>query len=178
MAHDEPLPVLGFVATSGTGKTTLLTRLLPLLKARGLRCGVVKHSHHDFAIDIPGKDSYRLREAGADQVMLASPHRMFLVEERDGLSEPELPTLLARLDRDGLDLVLVEGFSRARVPKIELFRRSLGLPRRCDGDPDLIAVATDDEASLDEVDGVPSLPLNDPDAVADFIAAWLLAARS
>ena len=71
MAHDEPLPVLGFVATSGTGKTTLLTRLLPLLKARGLRCGVVKHSHHDFAIDIPGKDSYRLREAGADQVMLA-----------------------------------------------------------------------------------------------------------
>jgi len=102
------VPVLGFAAVSGTGKTTLLTRLIPVLCERGLRCAVIKHSHHDVEIDRPGKDSHRLREAGAGQVILASPHRTFWVQEGDGISEPRLSDLLARLDTASLDLVLVE----------------------------------------------------------------------
>ena len=104
-----PVPLLGFAAYSGTGKTTLLTRLIPLLKARGLRCAAIKHSHHDFDIDVPGKDSHRMREAGAEQVVLASPHRTFWVGEGDGHTEPGLAELVDRLDLARLDLVLVEG---------------------------------------------------------------------
>ena len=167
----EPTPTLAFIAASGTGKTTLLTALLPALKARGVRCAVIKHSHHDFAVDIPVKDSYRLREAGAQQVLLASPHRWFLVEEGDGVTEPALSDLLGRLDHSAVDLVLVEGYSQASVAKIEVHRPARRLPLRCADDPDVIAVATDDPGATPST--LPLLPLNDVDAVTAFVCEWL-----
>lgn len=169
--QSSTLPVLGFVAFSGTGKTTLLSKLIPALKARGVRCAVIKHSHHDFEIDKPGKDSHRLREAGADQVILASPHRTFWVKEGDGESEPQLMDLVARLDPAGLDLVLVEGFRGEAIAKIEVHRPSLGTPLLCLEDDDIIALASD--AAPDAVLPVPRLPLNDVAAVAEFVHGWL-----
>jgi len=165
------LPVLGFVAFSGTGKTTLLSQLIPALRERGLRCAVIKHSHHDFEIDKPGKDSHRLREAGADQVILASPHRTFWVREGDGATEPKLADLVARLDPVGLDLVLVEGFRGEAIAKIELHRPSLGTPLLCLDDDQIIALACD-EAPATTLP-VPQLPLNDVAAVAEFVQHWL-----
>jgi molybdopterin-guanine dinucleotide biosynthesis protein B len=166
------VPVLGFVAASGTGKTTLLTRLIPALRERGLRCAVIKHSHHDVEIDRPGKDSHRLREAGAGQVILASPHRIFWVQEGDGVSEPRLADLLGRLDSTSLDLILVEGFRSERLPKIEIHRPVLGAPLLCAEDPDIIALASDDAVYAAPA-RVPLLALNRPVEVAEFIVSWL-----
>lgn len=165
------VPVLGFVAFSGTGKTTLLTQLIPALRSRGVRCAVIKHSHHDFEIDTPGKDSHRLREAGADQVILASPHRTFWVQEGDGEAEPQLAELVARLNPAELDLVLVEGFRGESIAKIEVHRPSLATPLLCLNDEDIIALASD--AAPAQAVTVPQLPLNDVAAVADFVSQWL-----
>lgn len=171
MITDFSVPVLGFVAASGTGKTTLLSRLIPQLRKRGLRCAVIKHSHHDFEIDRPGKDSHRLREAGAGQVLLASPHRTFLVEEGDGSSEPVLADLLSRLNPAMMDLVLVEGFRQEHLPKIEIHRPVLGAPLLFPGDPDIFALATDTEPF--GAPALPRLPLNEPVVIADFVAEWV-----
>lgn len=165
------LSILGFVAFSGTGKTTLLSRLIPVLCERGIRCAVIKHSHHDFEIDQPGKDSHRLREAGAEQVILASPHRTFWVREGDGEHEPTLAELVARLDPQGLDLVLAEGFRFEPIAKIEVHRPSLGTPLLCREDARVIAVASDQSPAVEVP--VPLLPLNDPAVVADFVGQWL-----
>ena len=162
-------PVIGLAAPSGTGKTTLLRALLPLFKARGLRVGVIKHTHHDVEMDCPGKDSYEIRMAGADQVMLGARRRWILVGEVRHEAEPELPDLLARLALTELDLVLVEGFRRARFPKIALHRRALGRPLSCPEDGSIIAVASD--APLAPPRGIPLLDLNDPPAIAAFILA-------
>jgi molybdopterin-guanine dinucleotide biosynthesis protein B len=169
--EDYPVPVLGFVAASGTGKTTLLSRLIPQLQARGLRCAVVKHSHHDFEIDQPGKDSHRLREAGAAQVLLASPHRTFWVEEGDGVSEPRLTDLLGHLNPETVDLVLVEGFRQERLPKIEVHRVALGSRLLCLEDPDVVALASD--VATDAAITVPRLALNEIHEIADFVVAWM-----
>lgn len=166
------VPVLGFVAASGTGKTTLLSRIIPLLRARGLRCAVIKHSHHDIEIDRPGKDSHRLRESGAGQVILASPHRTFWVQEGDGVSEPRLADLLDRLDSATLDLVLVEGFRFEHLPKIEVHRPALAAPLLCANDPDVIALASDAVVRSAPAH-VSVLALNQPGQVADFIVSWL-----
>lgn len=165
------VPVLAVVAASGSGKTTLLTRLLPELRAQGVQCAVIKHSHHDVELDVPGKDSHRLREAGAAQVLLASPYRRFWVEEGDGKTEPALQDMLRRLDLDRVDLVLVEGYRHEHVPKIEIHRTELGKPLLCSHDPDVIAVATDASAGpgLD----LPYLPLNDAREVAAFVINWM-----
>lgn len=112
----SPLPLLGFVAWSGTGKTTLLERLIPRLVARGLRLGVLKHTHHAFDMDQPGKDSHRLRQAGATQVMAASDRRHALIRETPE-GEPPFEALLARFDWDRLDLLLVEGFKHHHFPR-------------------------------------------------------------
>jgi len=166
------LPVIGFAAYSGTGKTTLLRRLIPALKARGLRPALIKHSHHDFEIDTPGKDSYELRKAGADQVLLASRHRYALIvetPEREG--DPVLADLLERLDADRADLVLVEGFRHAAFPKIELHRPALGKPLLFPEDPHIIAVASD--APLPVETRLPLLDLNAVDRIADFLVDYL-----
>ena len=143
--NSPDLPVLGFVAPSGSGKTTLLRRLVAALQARGLRVGYLKHAHHTFDLDHPGKDSYEIRAAGAAQTLLASRERWALQVENDRKGEdPDLEAMLARFERDRLDLVLVEGFKHARYPKIEVYRAVLGQAPLYPGDPEIIALATDD----------------------------------
>lgn len=161
------IPVLGFVAASGTGKTSLLTELIPLLKQDGLRIGLIKHSHHDFEIDQPGKDSFRLRKAGASPVMLVSRYRRAIITEFTPEQEPRLDDQLKQLDQSGLDLILVEGFRTEQFPKIELHRPSLEKPLLYPNDPDIIAIATD--AELNTPDYLPQLELNRPEMIAAFI---------
>jgi molybdopterin-guanine dinucleotide biosynthesis protein B len=161
------IPVLGFVAASGTGKTTLLVELIPILKQGGLRIGLIKHSHHDFEIDQPGKDSFRLRKAGASPVMLVSRYRRAVITEFTPAQEPRLDDQLKQLDQSELDLILVEGFRMERFPKIELHRPSLKKPLLYPSDPDIIAIAAD--AALDAPDYLPQLELNRPEMIAAFI---------
>jgi molybdopterin-guanine dinucleotide biosynthesis protein B len=161
------IPVLGFAAASGTGKTTLLTELIPILKQGGLRIGLVKHSHHDFEIDQPGKDSFRLRKAGAASVILVSRYRRAIITEFTPEREPRLDDQLKQLDQSALDLVLVEGFRTEQFPKIELHRTSLEKPLLYPNDPHIIAIATD--AVLDVPDYLPQLDLNRPEMIAAFI---------
>lgn len=117
-------PILGFAAYSGTGKTTLLEKLIPLLRARGLRVAVLKHAHHNFDIDKPGKDSYRLRKAGAEQMLIASDQRWAMMIETE--KPQSFENLLTQFNHDELDLIIVEGFKGESIPKIELHRASLG----------------------------------------------------
>ena len=167
---EAPLPVIGFAAYSGTGKTTLLKQLIPYLREQGLRPGVIKHAHHQVEFDVPGKDSYVLRKAGAGQVLLASANRWALMGEEPGVREPELAELLGRMDLNALDLVLVEGFRHIRFPKIELHRPSLGKPLLCETDSSIIAVASD--ASLNQPPALPLLDLNDIPAVGVFVLEY------
>lgn len=162
---DFPRPVLAVVARSGTGKTTLLSRLIPLLRDAGVRVAVIKHSHHDVEIDKPGKDSHRLREAGASQVVLASPYRTFWVAEGDGSSEPQLRDLLACLDIGNLDLVLLEGYRDAAVAKLEVYRSVLGNPPLASSDPAVIAMASDRPLDM----SVPVLPLDKLSEILAFV---------
>ncbi|MEJ2423081.1 MAG: molybdopterin-guanine dinucleotide biosynthesis protein B [Candidatus Thiodiazotropha sp.] len=166
---DFPRPLLGFSAFSGTGKTTLLKQLLPILKQQGLRIAVIKHASHDFDIDRPGKDSYELRMAGASPMLIASRRRMALVVEFDRAEEePTLDQLLPCLDPSNIDLALIEGFKQADIMKIELHRPSLGKPLLCTNDPRIIAVATDAEIPAAPMN-LPRLDINDPMAIARFI---------
>ncbi len=165
-----PTPRLGFAAYSGTGKTTLLIRLIPLLIEHGLRLGIIKHSHHDFEIDNPAKDSYKLHHAGAQQTLLTSKYRSALISERQPVQEPDLEQEYARLDHDRLDLVLVEGFRHvSSLPRIELNRPSLGRPFLFPGEDTIIALATDTPVDAP----LPVLDINSPQAIADFILDWL-----
>lgn len=165
------VPLLGLAAWSGTGKTTLLVKLIPWLRARGLKLALIKHAHHDFDIDHPGKDSFALRRAGAGQVLIASSHRLAWIRERETHTEPTLAELVARLDRDALDLVLVEGFRHLRFPKIELHRPALRRPLLFPDDASIVAVACD--APLPAAASIPLLDLNDPPAIGTFVLAHL-----
>jgi molybdopterin-guanine dinucleotide biosynthesis protein MobB len=165
-----PKPVLGFAACSGTGKTTLLKQLIPLLAARGVRVAVIKHAHHDFDIDKPGKDSYELRKAGARQMLVASGRRWALMNETEDTGDPRLDDLLGRLNHEDIDLVLVEGFRHVPFPRIELHRPSLGHERLQPGDQGLVAMATDEPV---DTGSLPRLDINDVNAVAEFVLAWL-----
>lgn len=167
-----PLPVLGFAAWSGAGKTTLLTRILPLLGARGLRVAVIKHAHHDFDIDHPGKDSHTLRKAGAGQMLIASRRRWALMVESEHASDPQLSDLLERLDTTRADLVLVEGFKHEHFPKIEVHRAALGKPLLHPDDSDIIAVVTDTPLQT----SLPCLDIDDTAAVAEFVMRHCLQA--
>jgi molybdopterin-guanine dinucleotide biosynthesis protein MobB len=169
--HDYPLPVLGFAAYSGTGKTTLLKQVIARLKAANLRLGVVKHAHHAFDIDKPGKDSYELRKSGAEQVLVASKKRWALmVETPDNDEDPSLARLISRFDPAQIDLILVEGFKHESIRKIELHRRGTKHPLLYPEDPNIIAVATDEP--LRQVP-VPQLDLNNPHQIADFIVDYI-----
>ncbi|MDD2722491.1 MAG: molybdopterin-guanine dinucleotide biosynthesis protein B [Methylovulum sp.] len=170
--QNHPIPVLGFVAASGTGKTTLLAVLIPLLKNLGLRIGVIKHSHHNFQIDQPCKDSFRLRAAGASPVVLVSPHRRAVITEISPEREPCLDEELKQFEFAGLDLILVEGFKAEKYPKVELHRSVLAQPLLYPNDPDIIAVASD--VMLPVPDYLPCLDLNQPELIAQFIFSTLL----
>ena len=163
-------PVLGLAAFSGTGKTTLLKQLIPLLGQHGVRVAVVKHAHHNFDIDKPGKDSYELRKAGAQQLLVASDRRWALLTENNTVADPKLADLITLLDPEHIDLVLVEGFKRTPFTRIELHRQSLGHPLLYPDDQNIIAVATD--AALD-TGSLPLLDINDAVSIAEFVLSWL-----
>ena len=169
---DFPRPVIGYCAFSGTGKTTLLRRVLPLLRARQLRIAVVKHAHHDFELDTPGKDSHILRMAGAQHTLLASRNRLAWVEEHPSPIEPSLQQCLERLDPQQLDIVIVEGFKREPYPKIELHRPSLGRPLLYPTDTTVVAVATDGELPDADRQPPPILDLNSPETIVDFMLTY------
>jgi len=171
---DFPIPVIGFSAYSGTGKTTLLKKVLPLLRDAGLRVTVVKHAHHAFDPDHPGKDSYELRKAGADCCVVISRHRVAIMEDfREERPEPQLADALDSVDSTRFDLVVVEGFKHEHFPKIELCRPALGLPLLFPGDSTVVAIATD--APLNVPCPLPVLDLNDPAQLADFVLAHIRA---
>lgn len=172
---NSSIPVLGFAAFSGTGKTTLLRQLIPLLRAQGLGIAMIKHAHHQFDIDQPGKDSYLLRKAGAQQMLIASDQRWALMHEYAHTSEPSLATLITQLDPAITDLILVEGFKNEAIAKIELHRPSLNKPLLCTHDPHIIALACDEPIAL-ALD-IPLLPLNEPQPIAHFILDHFLAKR-
>jgi len=158
------IPLLGFAAYSGTGKTTLLEALLPKLTDAGLRLGVLKHAHHNFDVDKPGKDSYRLRKAGASQMLIASRNRYALMTETPD-AEAEFSYLLSRFDVNSLDLILVEGCKNIAFPKIELHRDAVGKPWLYPNDDNIIAIAAD--SSVDSA--LPQLDINDLDGIAAFV---------
>ncbi|MEJ2308070.1 MAG: molybdopterin-guanine dinucleotide biosynthesis protein B [Gammaproteobacteria bacterium] len=163
-----PRPIIGFAAFSGTGKTTLLKRLIPRLRKDGLNLALVKHAHHNFDVDHEGKDSHALRKAGSEQVLLASRNRYAWIRELpERHREPSLSEALQQLDMTHIDLVLVEGFKAEPFPKIELHRPALGKPLLFRSDRHIIAIATDTEHV--ENCPLPHLDLNDADAIAHFI---------
>lgn len=167
-------PVLGFVAYSGTGKTTLLSKLIPLLKARGLSIALVKHSHHHFDVDHPGKDSHTLRKAGAEQVIIASKKRIaWIAELQDDREEPCLADALQALDSERLDLVLVEGFKFESFAKIEVHREAHEKPYLYPDDDDIIAIVTDQKMNDMQVAPKQFLDLEQPNEVVAFIMQWV-----
>lgn len=165
----KTLPVIGICAAgSNAGKTTLITQLIPELAKQGLRVSVIKHAHHQFDIDHKGKDSYQIREAGAVQTLIASSKRWALMTEL--AQEPDLEDLLVKLDRRYADLVLVEGFKQAKIPKIEVHRPSLNMPLLAAQDSNIVAIASDAAVNLTHI---PVLDLNNIVAIADFLINYL-----
>jgi molybdopterin-guanine dinucleotide biosynthesis protein B len=157
------MKIFGIAGYSGSGQTTLLEKLIPCLTARGLKVSVIKHAHHGFDIDRPGKDSYRHREAGAGEVLLSCNERWALMHERRGAGDVSLDELLSRLSP--CDLVLIEGFKQEPVPKLEVYRPENGKPPLFPERSDIVAIASDAELATD----LPRLPLNDMERVADFV---------
>ena len=155
--------VFGITGWKNAGKTGLMERLVAEISSRGLRVSTLKHAHHSFDVDHPGKDSHRHRVAGAHQVLLSSAQRWALMSELRETSEPDLSSLLAKLDP--VDLVLIEGWKRDTHPKVEAWRASTGNPLIAPDDPTIVAVASDTSLELDR----PVFDLNDTKAVADFI---------
>ncbi|EGR3373734.1 bifunctional molybdopterin-guanine dinucleotide biosynthesis protein MobB/molybdopterin molybdotransferase MoeA [Vibrio parahaemolyticus] len=174
MKHTLNIPIIGFAAYSGTGKTTLLEALLPKLTEAGLRIGMLKHAHHNFDVDKPGKDSYRLRKAGASQMLIASRNRFALMTETPE-AEAEFEYLLTRFDEDKLDVVLVEGCKNIAFPKIELHREEVGKPWLYPHDENIIAIASD-TAELDSE--LPQMNINDLDAIAQFVLQYVQEAKA
>ncbi|MCG6237862.1 bifunctional molybdopterin-guanine dinucleotide biosynthesis adaptor protein MobB/molybdopterin molybdotransferase MoeA [Vibrio diabolicus] len=174
MKHTLNIPILGFAAYSGTGKTTLLEALLPKLTEAGLRIGMLKHAHHNFDVDKPGKDSYRLRKAGASQMLIASRNRFALMTETPE-AEAEFEYLLTRFDEDKLDVVLVEGCKNIAFPKIELHREEVGKPWLYPHDENIIAIASDSGEWDSEL---PQMNINDLDAIAQFVLQYVQDAKA
>jgi molybdopterin-guanine dinucleotide biosynthesis protein B len=159
--------IIGIAGYSGSGKTTLIERVVPVLVREGLRVSLVKHAHHEFDVDQPGKDSYRHRHAGCSEVLVSSSKRWALMHELRGLPEPTLQDQLKHLSP--CDLVIVEGFKSEPIPKLEVHRKSGHTPLLYPEDPDVVAVATDEPLDT----RLPQLDLDDPEAIAQFIIQHL-----
>lgn len=172
------MKVIGLAGWSGAGKTTLLTRVIPHLLERGLRVSVIKHAHHAFDVDIPGKDSWRHREAGASEVLVSSANRWALMHELRGADEPRLPELLAKMSR--VDLVVVEGFKREPLRKIEVHRAANGKPLLFPDDPGIVGIASDIAvettlavAHLDDIEAIAAMLQRSAISVEDVLAKSL-----
>jgi molybdopterin-guanine dinucleotide biosynthesis adapter protein len=162
-------PLFGISGRSGQGKTTLIEALLPWFSTQGLTVNVIKHSHHSIELEPPGKDSARFRRAGASEVLIASPYRYAIVKELNGADEPALTTLATRLSH--ADLVIVEGFAREAIPRIEVVRPSVSVAPLYKTELGILAIATDDAAAI--VSALPKLPLNDVACIGEFILETL-----
>ena len=160
------MKIFGLAGWSGAGKTNLMVRLLPELTGRGLSVSTMKHAHHAFDVDKPGKDSFEHRQAGASEVLVTSANRWVLMHELRGAPEAEMEALVARMTP--VDLLLIEGFKHHPHDKLEVFRREVGKPLLCVSDPRIVAVASD--GAVPEA-RVPVIDLDDTRAIADFIAA-------
>jgi molybdopterin-guanine dinucleotide biosynthesis adapter protein len=164
---NRKLPVLGIVAaSSNAGKTTLVTGLIPALAKLNIRVSVIKHAHHQFDIDYPGKDSYKIREAGAIQTLIASNQRWALMTEL--AQEPDIDALIAQINPNYADLILVEGFKQADIPKIEVHRPSLEMPLLANNDSNIIAIASDAPINIQK----PLLSLNNIEQITQFIVQY------
>ena len=160
--------MIGFSAYSGTGKTTLIKQVIPLLKLKGLKIAVIKHAHHHFDLDRPGKDSYELRKSGADHTIICTTTRMAAISEfASPGEEPSLQEIVDTLDADKFDILLVEGYKHLAFAKIELHRGAMGKPYLHPQDPTIIALACDDGQS--EAISIPVLDINSPQQIAEFI---------
>ena len=169
------MKVIGLAGWSGAGKTTLLTRVIPQLQRQGLRVSVIKHAHHAFDVDVPGKDSWKHREAGAAEVLVSSSQRWALMHELRGAAEPRLPELLAKMSR--VDLVVVEGFKREPHRKIEVYRAANEKPLLFPDDPGIVGIATDTPvettlptAHLDDIEAVATMMLKSAISLEDVLA--------
>lgn len=162
--------VVGFAGYSGSGKTTLVERLIPAFRLKGLRVSVVKHAHHRFDIDHPGKDTYRHRDAGAFEVVVASDRRLALMREFEQAAKLSVHQLIAEL-YEGVDWVLVEGFKESDLLKVEVWRAQSGKPARYMDDDFVVAIATDSPDQLPQATLRPVLDLNDAEAVVDWLIA-------
>ncbi len=158
------MKIFGFAGWSGSGKTTLLRQLIPEMVSRGLKVSTLKHAHHNFDVDKPGKDSYEHRQAGANEVMISSGNRWALMHELRGAAEPKVEDLIQKMSP--VDLVLIEGFKKSAHPKLEIHRPSVGKPLLHPDDPHIVAVACDQ--ALNDIP-LPQLDLNDTPGIADFI---------
>ena len=166
------MKIFGIAGWSGSGKTSLVVRLVPELVGRGLSVSTMKHAHHAFDVDTPGKDSYEHRRAGATEVLVGSANRWALMHELRGAPEPRMEDLVARMTP--VDLLLIEGFKHHAHDKLEVFRRGVGKPLLCVSDPRVVAVASD--GAVPEA-RVPVMALDDTRAIADFIVAHCGLAR-
>jgi molybdopterin-guanine dinucleotide biosynthesis protein B len=161
------MKTFGFAGWSGSGKTTLIEQLIPRLVKRGLKVSLIKHAHHSFDVDQPGKDSYRHRHAGAAEVLVTSSRRWVLMHELRGEQEPSIEAQIQRLSP--CDLLLVEGFKHAPIPKLEVWRAATGEPLLHPNDPEIIAVASDQRIDT----RLPLLDLSDVDGIGAFIIGHL-----
>ena len=159
--------IFGFAGWSGSGKTTLIEQVIPRLTSRGLSLALIKHAHHTFDVDRPGKDSYRHRHAGCREVLVTSGVRWARMHELRGEPELSLEGALARLSP--CELVLIEGYKAAPIPKLEIFRAGLAKPLLYPHDSHIVGIATDDAAALPAAARLPVLALNDYDAIATFV---------
>ncbi|MEQ8321919.1 MAG: molybdopterin-guanine dinucleotide biosynthesis protein B [Rhodospirillales bacterium] len=157
------MKIFGFAGWSGSGKTTLVKAVIPALTARDLKISTIKHTHHNFDIDRPGKDSYEHRAAGASEVVISGAQRWALLHENRGEPEPKIEDMLKRMSP--VDLVLIEGFKSYPHAKMEVYRPEVGKPLLCADDPSIVAVAT--TADLDVT--IPRLDLDDVESIADFV---------
>ena len=165
----KEVPVLGFVGYSGAGKTTILTQVIEKLQQKGRNIAIIKHTHHHFDIDKPGKDSFRFRESGANQVIVGSKKRFALMVELEQ-EEPNLTYLMSKLDLKELDLILFEGFKHENYPKIEVHRKGHSKKWLFPDDAHIIALVTDELASKE----LPILPINDMEKILDFVNCYLV----
>jgi molybdopterin-guanine dinucleotide biosynthesis protein B len=164
------MKVVGFAGYSGSGKTMLVEQLIPIFRLQGMRVSVVKHAHHRFDIDHVGKDTYRHREAGAFEVVVASDRRLALIREFEQPAQLTVHQLIAEL-YDGVDWVLVEGFKESDLLKIEVWRAESHKPARYMDDDFIVAIATDSPEKLPQATGLDVLDLNDPDSVVTWLTA-------
>jgi len=157
------MKIFGFAGWSGSGKTTLIEKLIPLFVARGVKVSLIKHAHHTFDVDQPGKDSWRHRHAGCSEVLVTSSKRWVLMHELRGAPEPGFAELIERVSP--CDLVLVEGFKREHLPKLEVYRASVGESLLHPQDPSIVAIARDQKIDS----RLPQFSLDDAPAIADFV---------